>query len=83
MNGSPLSKVKTAIMTLAAVFFVLVGAYTWGGRAARRAMEEKVQRENNKRLQDTVDVKNETITEVRTKSASAVRRELRDKWMRN
>ncbi|HDY9206480.1 TPA: hypothetical protein RRJ23_004681 [Klebsiella pneumoniae] len=83
MNGSLLSKVQTAIMTLAAVFFVLVGAYTWGGRAARRAMEEKVQRENNKRLQDTVDVKNETITEVRTKSASAVRRELRDKWMRN
>lgn len=83
MNGSLLSKVKTAIMTLAAVFFVLVGAYTWGGRAARRAMEEKVQRENNKRLQDTVDVKNETITEVRAKGASAVRRELRDKWMRN
>lgn len=41
MNGSLLSKVKSAIMTLAAVFFVLVGAYTWGGRAARRAMEEK------------------------------------------
>ncbi|MGY1407631.1 hypothetical protein ACW7CW_27685, partial [Klebsiella pneumoniae] len=48
MNGSLLSKVKSAIMTLAAVFFVLVGAYTWGGRAARRAMEEKAQRENNK-----------------------------------
>ncbi len=28
MNGSLLSKVKSAIMTLAAVFFVLVGAYT-------------------------------------------------------
>ncbi|MFS9546208.1 hypothetical protein Q6295_37680, partial [Klebsiella pneumoniae] len=37
MNGSLLSKVKSTIMTLAAVFFVLVGAYTWGGRAARRA----------------------------------------------
>ena len=78
MNGSLLSKVKSTIMTLAAVFFVLVGAYTWGGRAARRAMEEKAQRENNKRLQGTVDVKNET-----TKDASAVHRELRDKWMRD
>lgn len=27
MNGSLLSKVKSTIMTLAAVFFVLVGAY--------------------------------------------------------
>ena len=78
MNGSLLSKVKSTIMTLAAVFFVLVGAYTWGGRAARRAMEEKAQRENNKRLQGTVDVKNETIND-----ASAVHRELRDKWMRD
>ncbi|WP_181959589.1 hypothetical protein, partial [Klebsiella pneumoniae] len=57
MNGSLFSKVKSTIMTLAAVFFVLVGAYTWGGRAARRAMEEMAQRENNKRLQGTVDVK--------------------------
>ena len=83
MNGSLLSKVKSTIMTLAAVFLVLVGAYTWGGRAARRAMEEKAQRETNKRLQVTVDVKNETINEVRTKDASAVHRELRDKWMRD
>nr|DAU60708.1 MAG TPA: hypothetical protein [Caudoviricetes sp.] len=30
MNGSLFSKVKSTIMTLAAVFFVLVGAYTWG-----------------------------------------------------
>ena len=83
MNGSLLSKVKSAIMTLAAVFFVLAGAYTWGGRAARRAMEEKAQRENNKRLQDTVDVKNATINDVRSKDASAVHRELHDKWLRD
>lgn len=47
------------------------------------AMEEKAQRENNKRLQGTVDIKNETIIEVRTKDASAVHREFRDKWMRD
>ncbi|WP_289450221.1 hypothetical protein [Klebsiella pneumoniae] len=83
MNGSLFSKVKSAIMTLAAVLFVIGWAYTWGGSAARRAMEEKAQRETNKRLQGTVDVKNETINEVRTKDASAVHRDLRDKWMRD
>ncbi|EER1100825.1 TPA: hypothetical protein ACN1CU_000317 [Escherichia coli] len=83
MLGSLMTKLKVALITLAAVFSVLVGAYTWGGRAARRAMEEKAQRETNKRLQGTVDVKNETINEVRTKDASAVHRELRDKWMRD
>ena len=41
MNGSLFSKVKSTIMTLAAVFFVLVGAYTWGGRAARRAWRKR------------------------------------------
>ncbi len=81
MNGSLLSKVKSTIMTLAAVFFVLVGAYT-GWTRCRRPWKKR-RRENNKRLQGTVDVKNETINEVRTKDASAVHRELRDKWMRD
>ncbi|MDO3407611.1 hypothetical protein QWI28_25525, partial [Citrobacter freundii] len=32
MTGSLFSKLKFALMTLAAVLFVLVGAYTMGGR---------------------------------------------------
>ena len=69
MTGSLFSKLKFALMTLAAVLFVLVGAYTMGGRAAR--------------LQSTVDVKNEILNEVRRKDASAVHRELHDKWLRD
>lgn len=45
MTGSLFSKLKFALMTLAAVLFVLVGAYTMGGRAARQAIEEKARQE--------------------------------------
>ncbi|MDJ3760743.1 hypothetical protein LEB21_21635 [Salmonella enterica] len=83
MTGSLFSKLKFALMTLAAVLFVLVGAYTMGGRAARQAIEENARQEDRKRLQSTVDVKNETLNEVRRKDASAVHRELHDKWLRD
>lgn len=83
MTGSLFSKLKFALMTLAAVLFVLVGAYTMGGRAVRQAIEEKARQEDRKRLQSTVDVKNETLNEVRRKDASAVHRELHDKWLRD
>ena len=77
MTGSLFSKLKFALMTLAAVLFVLVGAFTMGGRAVRQAFDEKA------RLQSTVDVKNEILNEVRRKDASAVHRELHDKWLRD
>ncbi|MGM8611426.1 hypothetical protein [Enterobacter hormaechei] len=83
MTGSLFSKLKFALMTLAAVLFVLVGAYTMGDRAARQAIEEKARQEDRKRLQSTVDVKNETLNEVRRKDASAVHRELHYKWLRD
>ncbi|WBM73010.1 hypothetical protein OH773_21855 (plasmid) [Buttiauxella sp. WJP83] len=83
MAGSLFSKLKIALMTPAAVLLVLVGAYMLGGRAARQAMEEKARQEDRKRLQSTVDVKNEIINEVRQKDASAVHRELHDKWLRD
>ncbi|HCM9414905.1 hypothetical protein [Enterobacter hormaechei] len=83
MFGSLFSKLKIALITAAAVLLVLVGAYTMGGRAARQAMEEKARQDDRKRLQNTVDVKNETINEVRAKDASAIHRELSDKWMRD
>ncbi|AXD22169.1 TPA: hypothetical protein P5L65_003924 [Salmonella enterica subsp. enterica serovar Concord] len=83
MFGSLFSKLKIALITAAAVLLVLAGAYTMGGRAARQAMEEKARQDDRKRLQNTVDVKNETINEVRAKDASAIHRELRDKWMRD
>ncbi|MGF3094473.1 hypothetical protein [Cronobacter sakazakii] len=83
MFGSLFLKLKIALITLAAVLLVLVGAYTMGGRAARRALEEKAKQDDKKRLQSTVDVKNETFNEVRQKDASAVHGELHDKWLRD
>ncbi|ENI9576403.1 hypothetical protein AB0A24_001515 [Escherichia coli] len=83
MLGSLMTKLKVALITLAAVLFVLVGAYTMGGNAARRAMEEKAKQEDIKRLQNTVEVVNETSNKIRQKDASAVHRELYDKWVRH
>nr|WP_158695500.1 hypothetical protein [Cronobacter malonaticus] len=51
--------------------------------SVRRALEEKAKQDDKKRLQSTVDVKNETFNEVRQKDASAVHRELHDKWLRD
>jgi hypothetical protein len=48
MFGSLVSKLKIALITLAAVLFVLVGAYAMGGRAARQAIEEKARQEDRK-----------------------------------
>ena len=83
MLGSLMTKLKVALITLAAVLFVLVGPYTMGGNAARRAMEEKAKQEDRKRLQNTVKVVNETSSKIRQKDASAVHRELYDKWVRH
>ncbi|HBD1220384.1 hypothetical protein HVV62_22345 (plasmid) [Escherichia coli] len=83
MFGGLLFKMKSALFTLAAVILVLVGAYSYGGYMARRSMEEKERREDNKRLQSTVEVVNETNSEIRQKDASAIHRELHDKWVRN
>ncbi|HBN7236999.1 TPA: hypothetical protein L3438_003793 [Escherichia coli] len=83
MFGSLLIKFKSALLTLAAVLFVLVGAYTLGGSAARRSIKEKTREEEKRRLQRTVDIKNETVNEIRRKDASAVHRELYDKWLRD
>lgn len=83
LTGSLFSQIKSGLMTLAAVLLVLVGAYSLGGRAARQALEEKARREDNRRLQNTVDEKNETINEIRRKGASVVHHELHDKWMRD
>ncbi|CTT55650.1 hypothetical protein QS851_20885 [Escherichia coli] len=83
MLGSLMTKLKVALITLAAILFVLVGAYTMGGNAARRAMEEKAKQEDRKRLQSTLDVKNETLDELRSKDASTVHHELHNKWLRD
>ncbi|ELY3572310.1 hypothetical protein AGJ37_22385 [Cronobacter sakazakii] len=83
MFGSLFLKLKIALITLAAVLLVLVGAYTMGGRAARRAVEEKAKQKDRERLHNTVDVGNEITNELRRKSASAVHRDLHDKWLRD
>ena len=83
MFGGLFFKVKSALFTLAAVILVLVGAYSYGGYIVRLSMEEKERREDNKRLQSTVEVVNETNSQIRQKDASAVHRELHDKWLRH
>mgnify|MGYP007112681344 CR=1 FL=1 len=62
---------------------VLAGAYYLGGRAARRSMEIKAEREDNKRLQHTVDVKNDVINEIRRADDAAVDAQLSSDWMRD
>ena len=45
--------------------------------------QEKAKQEDRERLQNTVDVGNEITNELRRKSASAVHRDLHDKWLRD
>ncbi|MCS5982292.1 hypothetical protein LNO78_29080 [Klebsiella pneumoniae subsp. pneumoniae] len=52
-----IARIKAFVMTASAVIAVL-GAYILGGRAARRSAEIKNQREENKRLSTTIEVKN-------------------------
>ncbi len=83
LDSGPDGTQTTLTFTLAAVILVLVGAYSYGGYMARRSMEEKERQEDRKRLQSTVEVVNETNSEIRQKDASAIHRELHDKWVRN
>lgn len=78
-----IAHIKTFVMTASAVIAVLLGAYILGGRAARRSAEIKDQREENKRLRATVEVKNETIDKVRHMDDDAVDSELSANWMRD
>ncbi|EPH6764629.1 hypothetical protein ACS0ON_004261 [Cronobacter dublinensis] len=77
------SKAKQYLMTAAAVIMVLAGAYHLGGRAARRSMEIKAEREDNKRLQHTLDVKNDIINAVRRSDDATVDAQLAADWMRD
>lgn len=78
-----IAHIKTFVMTASAVIAVLLGAYILGGRAARRSAEIKDQREENKRLRATVEVKNETIDKVRRMDDDTVDSELSANWMRD
>ncbi|HBL6736622.1 TPA: hypothetical protein LSH72_004010 [Klebsiella oxytoca] len=78
-----IARIKAFAMTASAVIAVLLGAYILGGRAARRSAEIKNQREENKRLSTTVEVKNETTTKVRRMDDGAVDDELSANWMRD
>lgn len=83
MIAGLISRFKALWMTALAVILVVFGAYCWGGRAAKRAVEIKTQRDENKRLQHTVDMKNEAVNVVRSKDDDTIDRELNDKWMRD
>ncbi len=76
-------KAKQYLLTAAAVIMVLAGAYYLGGLAARRSMEIKAEREDNKRLQHTLDVKNDVINAVRRSDDATVDAQLAADWMRD
>lgn len=78
-----IARVKAFVMTATAVIAVLLGAYILGGRSARRAAEIKNQREENKRLQATVEIKNEAMGKVRGMGDSGVDAELAAHWVRD
>ncbi|WP_275362237.1 hypothetical protein [Xenorhabdus bovienii] len=53
-----------------------------GGRSARKSVEIKRRQEDNRRLQTTLDVKNEVQDEVQQKESGVAANELRNDWMR-
>ncbi|MDE9454574.1 hypothetical protein [Xenorhabdus bovienii] len=77
-----ITKLKSAFYTVLAVIAVLFAAYQMGGKAVRKSVEVKRRREDNKRLQTTLDVKNEVQDEVQQKESGAAANELRNDWMR-
>ncbi|HBM3148270.1 TPA: hypothetical protein LVL74_004743 [Klebsiella oxytoca] len=78
-----IARFKAFVMTAAAVIAVLFGAYILGGFSARRSIEIRGQREENKRLRTTVEIKNETNDKVRSMGDDAVDSELAVNWMRD
>lgn len=78
-----IARFKAFVMTAAAVIAVLFGAYILGGYSARRSIEIRGQREENKRLRTTVEIKNETNDKVRSMGDDAVDSELAANWMRD
>lgn len=78
-----IARFKALVMTVTAVIAVLLGAYVLGGRSARRAAEIKNQREESKRLNATVEIKNETTDKVRGMGDGGVDAELAANWMRD
>ncbi|MDE9494536.1 hypothetical protein KKJ09_13305 [Xenorhabdus bovienii] len=77
-----ISKIKSATCTVLAVISVLFSAYNMGGRSARKSVEIKRRQEDNRRLQTTLDVKNEVQDEVQQKESGVAANELRNDWMR-
>ena len=76
-------KVRAALATASAVLLVLFGAYCWGGRAAKKAVEIKATSDENKRLRQTIEIAHENVIDINRKSDDAVHRELGTDWMRD
>lgn len=76
-------KVRAALATVSAVVLVLLGAYYWGGRAAKKAVAIKEAHEENKRLNETVKVGHDNEIKISRKSADTVHSELDAEWMRD
>ncbi|KMJ45166.1 hypothetical protein AB204_10760 [Xenorhabdus khoisanae] len=77
-----ISKIKSVTYITLAVIAVLFTAYQSGGKAAKKSVEIKRRRDENERLQSTIDAKREIEHEIRQKDAGDAATELRNDWMR-
>ena len=76
-------RLRAALMTASAVILVLSGAYVLGGRTAKRAVELREKRDENKRLTQTLEVGHNNEIKINRKSADSVHSELESEWMRD
>ncbi|WP_074983723.1 hypothetical protein [Pseudomonas citronellolis] len=72
-------RIQAALLTLMAVVLVLFGAYALGGRAARKATEQKTQRRTIEAARERSDV--EMRVDRQPDGAAAER--LRNEWSRD
>lgn len=77
-----LNKIKVFFYLFLSTLFVLLAAYSLGGRAARKASELKRKQVEIDRLETTVNIKKEVDGEIHSKDDDSVINELRSDWMR-
>ncbi|KLN95679.1 hypothetical protein VK86_14305 [Moellerella wisconsensis] len=75
-------KFKIYFYLLLSILFVIISAYTLGGKSAKKSFEIKRRREESVRLKKTIEVKKEVDNEVRQMEDGGANNELRNSWMR-
>nr|AKG47490.1 hypothetical protein pA_00050 [Pectobacterium carotovorum] len=77
-----ISKLKILIFSTLSIIFILLSTYKLGGRAARKTIELKQNKNTIDRLAKTTSINIEVENEIRSKSDDAVIDELRSDWVR-